>query len=80
LDILPVVVVEYIGPEDPQFRRLLPGRDEWHRDLDQASSEAACRRRLEIARAAQLEDSSRRLDVLRKRKKRGAPRPRSYHA
>lgn len=73
------VVIEFIGPQDPQFRRLLRGRDELHQDLSRDSFEAACGGPFEIASTTHLAGSNRWLYLLRKRKKQGAPGSWSAH-
>ncbi|HVX66025.1 MAG TPA: class I SAM-dependent methyltransferase, partial [Bryobacteraceae bacterium] len=61
-----MAVIEYIGPEDSMFRRLVRGREELHKDLTEAAFEAACRRHFEIVRSRQIEGTHRRLYLLRK--------------
>jgi SAM-dependent methyltransferase len=62
-----ILVVEFVPPDDPMFRQLARGREELHADLDRTSFENACRKRYFIVRSLQLEGSSRRVYVLRKR-------------
>jgi len=61
-----LLVIEYVGPDDPMFRRLLRGRDELHRDLTVSQFEAAYRRRFEIVRKQAIVGSTRWLYVMRK--------------
>jgi len=61
-----MAVIEYIGPEDSMFRRLVRGREELHKDLTPQMFEAACLRHFEIVRSCQVEGSHRRLYLLRK--------------
>ncbi len=61
-----MAVVEFIGPEDSMFRRLVRGREELHKDLTPAVFEAACGRHFEIVRSRQIEGTHRRLYLLRK--------------
>ena len=56
-----MAVIEYIGPEDSMFRRLVRGREELHKDLTPQVFEAACLRHFEIVRSCQVEGSHRRL-------------------
>jgi SAM-dependent methyltransferase len=62
-----LVVVEFVAPEDVMFRRLTRGREHLHTGLTQAVFEEACRDRFDIVRSVQLESSTRRLYLLRKR-------------
>jgi SAM-dependent methyltransferase len=62
-----MAVVEFIGPEDSMFRRLVRGREELHKDLSEAVFEAACRQHFEIVRSRKIEGSHRKLYLLRKR-------------
>ncbi len=61
------LVIEFIAPEDPMFRRLLRGRAELHAGLNQAVFEQACRKRFDIARSQSVEGTARRVYLLRKR-------------
>lgn len=60
-------IVEYIGPEDPMFKRLSRGRDHLHSDLTQSRFENACREHFEIAASVSLPACSRAVYLLRKR-------------
>jgi SAM-dependent methyltransferase len=66
------LVIEFIGPDDPMFRRLVRGREELHRDLTVTQFESACRDRFEIIRSQRLEGASRWLYLLRKSRVQGA--------
>lgn len=61
------VVVEYVPPEDPMFRRIVRGRELLHADLTRTRFELAFRERFEVERADELPDSSRVLFLLRKK-------------
>lgn len=61
------VVVEYVPPEDPMFRRIVRGRERLHEDLTLANFEAAFRKRFEVERRNALPDTSRVLFLLRKK-------------
>jgi len=62
-----IVVIEFVGPQDPMFRRIARGRDHLFTDLDVSSFEAACRKGFEVVRGLGLPGSGRRLYLLRKR-------------
>jgi SAM-dependent methyltransferase len=62
-----IAIVEFIGPEDSMFRRLVRGREELHKDLSETVFEAACRRQFDIVRSHHLEGTHRRLYLLRRR-------------
>lgn len=62
-----LAVVEFVGPEDPMFRRLARGRDHLHADLDYAAFEAAFQPHFDVTRTVHLEDTHRRLYLLRKK-------------
>jgi hypothetical protein len=62
------LVLEFVPPDDPKFRRIARGRDALFAGLDRASFEAACAVRFEIVGAQAGQASSRILYLLRKRK------------
>jgi SAM-dependent methyltransferase len=62
-----LLVLEYVPPDDPMFRRIARGREHLHTALTRESFEAACRERFDIARAEALGQSGRWLYLLRKR-------------
>lgn len=62
-----LLLVEWIEPEDPMFRKLVRGRGELFQGLDHQSFEAACLRRFEIVRTHRFPGSSRRIYLLRNR-------------
>ena len=62
-----VLVIEFVGPGDPMFRRLARGRDSLYSDLTTERFEAAFRPRFDIVRSQRLEDASRWLYVLRRK-------------
>ena len=62
-----IAVIEYVGPEDSMFRRLVRGREELHRSLSPAVFEAACRPDFDVVRSRAIEGSHRRLYLPRKR-------------
>lgn len=63
-----LLVVEYIPPTDPMFRRIARGRDSLFSYLTQEFFEHACRRHFEITDAQQMGDSARRVYLLRKKR------------
>lgn len=60
-------VIEYVGPADPMFQRLVRGREALHRDLSPQQFEAACERRWRIRAAEPVAGLDRRLYWLEKR-------------
>jgi SAM-dependent methyltransferase len=44
-----LLLIEYVDPADPQFRKIARGRDNLHRDLTPSAFEAAARRRFDVA-------------------------------
>jgi SAM-dependent methyltransferase len=65
-----LLVIEYVGVEDPMFKRIARGRDHLHADDTPERFEAECRRHFEIVRKAKIESSHRILYLLRKREPR----------
>jgi hypothetical protein len=61
-----IAIVEFIGPEDSMFRRLVRGREELHKGLNEEAFEAACRRHFDILRSRPIEGAHRRLYLLRR--------------
>ncbi len=59
-------IIEFIGPEDSMFQRLVRGREELHRGLTNEVFETACRRHFEIVKVQHAENTSRWLYLLRK--------------
>ena len=62
------LVVEYVAPEDPQFRRLARGRDALYRHLSREHFEAVAGRFFQIRGRLQLEGQPRWLYVMEKTK------------
>jgi SAM-dependent methyltransferase len=62
-----LALIEYVGPQDPMFRKLTRGRDDLHRDLTPTAFEAMCQERFDIVRSTALEHSARRLYLLKVR-------------
>jgi SAM-dependent methyltransferase len=62
-----VLVIEFIAPHDPMFRRIARGRDELHAGLSREVFEDTCRTTFEVLRSEACAGSSRWLYLLRKR-------------
>lgn len=62
-----LLVIEFIGPEDPLFRRLLRGRDRLHRDVSLNRFQSICQHYFDIIRVERLGGSHRWIHQLRKR-------------
>ena len=62
-----LLVVEFVDPADPRFRRLARGRDALSAHLTPARFEDACASRFEIVRRLAIEGSSRTLYLLRRK-------------
>ncbi len=61
-----LAIVEFVGPGDPMFRRLLRGRERLYKGITEAAFEACVRERFEVVRRQPLEGSERVLYLLRK--------------
>jgi SAM-dependent methyltransferase len=61
-----MLVVEFVAPEDPMFRRISRGRDDLHRDLTLERFEEAFLSRFSIVRSERLGDAHRWLYLFRK--------------
>jgi hypothetical protein len=53
------VVVEYVGPEDPQFRRLCRGREALYSGFDEQAMESAWLKRFELMRKGEVPGTER---------------------
>ena len=62
-----LVLIEYVTPEDPMFRRLLRGRDELYSHLTRARFEAATQARFELIQSEQIQGLERWLYLFRRR-------------
>lgn len=60
-------VVEFIGPDDSMFKRLVRGREHLFAALTQPAFESVCRHRFDIVRTQHVEGTKRWLYLLRKR-------------
>jgi SAM-dependent methyltransferase len=61
------VILEYVGPGDPMFKRLVRGRDQLYARYSTEWFEEACRARFEILECQTLASLDRRLYLLKKR-------------
>ena len=62
-----MLVIEYIAPGDPMFRRISRGRDHLFEDLNRDVFETTCRRRFDITRSERLGDTQRWLYLMEKK-------------
>lgn len=60
------LLIEFIAPHDPMFRRIVRGREELHAGLDRSRFEEAAKRRFRIVRSQPLPASERTLYLLRR--------------
>lgn len=63
-----ILIIEFIAPEDSMFRRIARGRGNLFRDLTVELFEATCKTHFEIIRSQHMDQSSRWLYLLRKRR------------
>ena len=61
-----LLLIEYVDPADPLFRRITRGRERLHADVTREAFEAACRRRFACVRSARIPEAHRWLYLLRK--------------
>jgi hypothetical protein len=61
------VLIEFVGPEDPMFRRILRGRERLYSNISRASFEAAAQARFELLRSEQIDGLHRWLYLYRRR-------------
>ena len=61
-----LLIIEYVGPDDPLFRRLARGRDHLFTDLTQSLFESTCRRNFQIAQVQRLGATARWIYLLTK--------------
>ena len=67
------LVVEFVPPEDPMFRRIVRGREHLFRDLDTPAFERACHPHFEIRRCVPIKDTRRSLYLLQKKRPERCP-------
>jgi SAM-dependent methyltransferase len=61
------LVIEFVGPQDSMFQRLVRGRERLHADLTPEVFESACQQHFEIVRRQHLENTHRWLYLLQRR-------------
>ena len=62
-----MLVIEFVAPDDPMFRRLTRGRDELFEYLTKDLFEEECRRHFDIVKSLSLGNDTRHIYLLRKR-------------
>jgi SAM-dependent methyltransferase len=62
-----LLIIEYVAPEDPMFRRIARGRDHLHEFLTREYFEEVSSRHFEIIRSEQLGDTHRRIYMMRRK-------------
>jgi SAM-dependent methyltransferase len=62
-----LLVLEYVGPSDPMFRKLVRGRGALYAHVTPEWFEAACTEHFEIVESQKLAEADRRLYLLKKR-------------
>jgi 2-polyprenyl-3-methyl-5-hydroxy-6-metoxy-1,4-benzoquinol methylase len=60
-----LLIIEFVAPDDPMFRRLARGRDHLFQDLTNETFRGACLKRFQIVRARQLARTSRWIYLLK---------------
>jgi hypothetical protein len=61
------VVIEFVSPADPMFRRITRGRDHLFTKLTRESFESACNRQFEIVSCERLDQTQRWLYLMKKK-------------
>jgi SAM-dependent methyltransferase len=62
-----LLIIEFVAPQDPMFRRLTRGREDLHAALDKRVFQEACAAHFEIVRSLTLPGAQRTLYCLKKR-------------
>ena len=62
------LIIEFVAPDDPMFRRITRGRDHLFTTLTKEFFEETCRQHFEIVRCQQLDQTSRWLYLMKKKK------------
>jgi SAM-dependent methyltransferase len=62
------VLIEFVGPEDPMFQRIVRGRDHLYSHLTRARFEAAAGERFELVRSRRIDGLERWLYLFRRRR------------
>lgn len=63
-----LLVIEFVAPADPMFQRIARGRDHLYKTLTKDLFETTCRSHFDIVKCVRLDDTSRWLYLMRKRK------------
>jgi SAM-dependent methyltransferase len=61
------LLIEFVGPEDPMFRRIVRGRDRLYANITRESFESAAKTRFELLRSEQIDGLHRWLYLYRRR-------------
>jgi hypothetical protein len=61
------LLIEFVGPEDPMFRRIVRGRDRLYSNITRESFESAAKTRFELLRSEQIDGLHRWLYLYRRR-------------
>lgn len=62
-----LLVIEFVAPDDPMFRRIARGRDHLFQDLTKESFEQTCNERFDTLRCERLDQTSRWLYLMKKK-------------
>jgi SAM-dependent methyltransferase len=62
-----LLVIEFVAPDDPMFRRIARGRDHLFTDLTKESFETTCNERFDTLRCERLDETSRWLYLMKKK-------------
>jgi SAM-dependent methyltransferase len=62
------LLIEFVGSDDPCFRRIVRGRDQLYSHLTRESFEAAARERFDLVKSARIDGMERWIYLLRKRR------------
>jgi SAM-dependent methyltransferase len=62
-----LLVIEFVAPDDPMFRRIARGRDHLFTDLTKESFEQTCNERFDTIRCERLDQTSRWLYLMKKK-------------
>jgi ribosomal protein L11 methylase PrmA len=62
-----LLIIEFVGTDDPMFQRILRGRDHLFKDLTRESFEQTCNEHFETLRCQRLDQTSRWLYLMKKK-------------
>lgn len=62
-----LVIMEFVGPQDPMFRQLVRGREQLHAGFNEAAFEQACQARFEILDSLPLPGTQRKIYALKRK-------------